>query len=71
MTPGERMVWAAVYAATWSRLRAVHVGPGFPMAMAQIAVECIFEADMAVTELARLANGGYTSAVDVINGDKP
>lgn len=67
MTPGERMVWAAVYAATWSRLRR---NDPSKWATNKIAADAVYEADLAVSELRDLPENGWSSVKEII-GDKP
>lgn len=80
MTPGERMVWAAVYAATWSRMSTVAERSRWNWTQEQTAVESANEAGYAVTALRRLADsaplkpylaGLSVEARDIIDGDKP
>lgn len=62
MTPGERAVWAAVYAATWSRMSTVAELSRRNWTQEQIAAESANEAGYALVALRRLAVAEHETA---------
>jgi hypothetical protein len=63
-TDGERMVWAAAYAATWAQLREFQKSHGLDRDLASIASESADEAWGALDELRDLAAADGDFAAD-------